>query len=85
MQVPAHVKELDETYVSFGESSSEEAVRCVGARFFDIGTVHVQHVLRFIGDIEEFRHAGLHAEGHFVLADSGLDFWVDELGVMLSV
>jgi hypothetical protein len=42
-------------------------------------------VLRFLGEIEQVGHAGLHAEGHLVLGDAGLDLRVAEDAVALVV
>ena len=33
-------------------------------------------MLRFLGEVEEVRHARLHPEREFVLSDTGLDFRV---------
>ena len=36
----------------------------------------VEHMLRFVREIYQIGDAGLHAKGHFVLADPGRDFRV---------
>ena len=41
--------------------------------------------LGLAGQIGEFRHGGLHAEGHFVLLDAGLDFRIADGGERAAV
>ena len=76
MLIPARVHELDEAYSALDEATSEEAVVGVGAFFLDIGSIHFEDVLGFLGDVGEVGHTGLHAEGKFVLRDAGFDFGV---------
>ena len=83
--IPAHVEELDEADVAFAEATGQEAVRGVGARALHVGTVEIEHMLGFLRQIEQLGHAGLHAEGHLVLGDSGLDLRVAEDTVALVV
>ena len=42
-------------------------------------------MLRFLREVEQIRHARLHAEGHLVLRDTGLDFRVAQDAVALVV
>ena len=73
MVVPVAVVELDEAHASFGETSSEQAV--AGERAVTrSGAVGFHDGGGFFRDVHQFRHAGLHLEGHFVLADAGDDF-----------
>ena len=78
MVIPAHVEKLDETHVALGEAAGEQAVRGVAAGALDVGAVRVEHALRFLRKVGEIGHAGLHAKGHFVLRDAGLDFRIAE-------
>ena len=85
MVVPAHVEELDEADVAFAKATGQETVRGVGARALHVRTVEIEHMLRFLREVEQVGHAGLHAEGHFVLGDAGLDLRVAQHAVALVV
>jgi hypothetical protein len=78
VMVPALVEELDKADAAFDESAGEEAV--VGeARLAGLGAIHFVNALWFGLDVHELRDAGLHAKGHFVLADAGGDFGVADV------
>lgn len=85
MLVPTHVVELDEADVALGESAGHEAVVGVGPAFFDLGAIHVEDGLGFVGDVGKFRDRSLHAVSELVLLDAGVDFGVGELGEFLFV
>ena len=70
------LKELNEAHVPFGQSSSEQAVRRVGAGALHVRTVHVEHMLWLIGHIQQVRHARLHPKRHLVLGDASPRFWM---------
>ena len=73
--IPAPVEELDEADAAFGEASGEEAV--IGEGFAaGLGAVEVVDFLGFGGEVEGVGGGELHAEGHFVLGDSGHGFRV---------
>ena len=73
--VPSAMKELDEGHAAFGEPAGDEAV--VGETFpHGVLAVEVEHVLGFVLQVDQFGHAGLHAVGHLVLGDAGVDFGV---------
>ena len=42
-------------------------------------------MLRFLGEVEQVGHARLHAEGHLVLRDAGLDLRIAQDAVALVV
>ena len=66
------MEQLDEADASFGQPSGQQAVGCkrpVAA----LGAVEIQHVLGFIGDVDQLGNAGLHPECQLVLADPGRD------------
>ncbi len=68
VMVPVAMIELNEPDAAFGQSAGQQAVR--GERAVaSFGAVHVENVPRLVADIHQVRHAGLHAEGHFVLTD----------------
>ncbi len=77
MMVPATVVELNEANTPFCQSACQQAVggkRSVTA----LGTIEVQGLLGFLGDIDQVRNAGLHPESHLVLADSRGNFRVGD-------
>ena len=73
--VPVGVVELDHADAALDEAAGEEAVVGEGG-FAGGGAVHVEGGLGFFGDVHQIGDAGLHAVGHFVLADAGGDFGV---------
>ncbi len=85
MLIPAHVVKLHEADVAFGEATGHETVVGVGATLFDLGAIHVENGLGFVGDVGKFRDRGLHPVGEFVLLDAGVDFGVGELGELFFV
>ena len=86
MVVPAAVEELDKADAALGHAAGEEAVTGKGAGFEDFGAVEFfVELLVFGREVGEFWHAGLHAEGHFLLGDGGVDFGVTNFGEVLFV
>ena len=83
--VPTHVEELDEADIALAESTGQQAVGGVRARALHVRSVEVEHVLRFLGQVEQVRDARLHAEGHLVLRDTGLDLRIAQDAVALVV
>ena len=74
----ALVEELDEAHAPLDEAAGEEAV--VGeARLAGLCAVHLVDPLWLGLDVHEFRDAGLHAEGHFILTDAGRDFGIADV------
>jgi hypothetical protein len=71
--VPAGVHALDEAHAALDESAGDEAVVGKGALREHIGAVAIEHMLRFLGEIEQVGHAGLHLVGHLELRDARLD------------
>ena len=78
--IPATVVKLDETHATLSESTGEQAVAGVAA-VAAFGAVHVDNVLRLVGDIHQLRHARLHAKRHLILGDASLDLRVAKLFV----
>ena len=83
--VPAHVKELDEADVALGEASGHEAVVSVGSARLDVGSIHIENVLRFVGNVGEFGDRGLHAVSELVAFDAGGDLGVGEFVELLFI
>ena len=85
MVVPAAVEELDEAHVALGHPAGEQAVAGERAALVHLRPVQVEDVLRLAGEVGQFGHRGLHAEGHFLLGDRGLNLGVADLVEVLSV
>lgn len=84
VMVPIAVIELDEAGAAFGQAAGEQAIggeRAVAG----LAAVHGEGFGTFVGEIHEAGHAGLHAEGHFVLGDPGVDFGVVDEGLVVAV
>ncbi len=76
--VPAAVEELHEADAAFAEAAGHEGVVGVGAGLPCILAVEFEGAVWLAGNVGEFRHGHLHAEGHLVLRDTGLDFGIVE-------
>ena len=75
VMVPVAVIELDKPHAAFGQTSGEQAIR--GKRpVAPLRAVQVQDVLGLIANVHQLRHARLHLEGHFVLADARGDLGI---------
>lgn len=86
MVVPAAVEELDKANAAFGHPSGEEAVPGEGARFLHFGSVEFFILCLVLpGKIGELGNGCLHTEGHFLLGDGCLNFWVADLCDVLFV
>ena len=69
-------------------SASRRASRQLAAKvpgFVDVGAVHVEDVLRLVGDVDQLGDRALHPEGHLVLGDPGLGLGVGGFGEFLVV
>ena len=74
--VPAAVIKLNEADVALGEPPCQQTVRGKGTGLAGVFAVKFVDMLRLAGHIDQFGHAGLHPERHFVLRDARLDFRV---------
>ena len=83
--VPAGMHQLYESGAAFDEATGEKAVAGIGSAAVDVRSVHVEDGLGFTGDVGEFWDAGLHAIGHLVLGDAGIDFGITEFIEVLAV
>jgi hypothetical protein len=68
---------LDESHTTLGQSPSHQTVggKTPVARL--VHPVQVEDMLGFPAEVGQLGHGGLHAKGHFVLADARLDFGID--------
>ena len=83
--IPAGMVKLDEPHAALSQSPRLQAVGGEGAWFFHVVAVHLEHLLRFAGDVGDFRDGGLHAERHLVLRDARLDLGVRVAGELQLV
>ena len=75
MVIPSLIKQLNKTHSAFDQTSGEQAV--VGeARFAGFCAIHLMNLGRFIVNVHQLGHGGLHPIRHLVLADSSRDFRV---------
>ena len=82
MVVPVIVIDLDEADSPFGHAAGQQ-----GGPGKAAGLVHIRAVKflgggGFAGQIRQFRHTALHAEGHFILLDPGVGLRVTDLLVI---
>ena len=76
--IPVVVVDLDEADATFDEAAGHEGAVGEGAGFSGVFAVEFEDVLGLLGQVGEFGHAGLHAEGHFVLLDAGVGLGVGD-------
>ena len=74
--------DLNETRPPLGQTPGHQAIIGKRAFFPHAGAIHCEDGLRFLGQIREFGHGGLHPIGHFILSDPGLDLGVAQLLVL---
>ena len=72
--VPAGVVDLDESDAAFGQATGQQAVVGEGRlAVAGLGPVQRQGVRALLREVHEFGGAALHAEGHLVGRDAGVD------------
>lgn len=82
MLVPAAVEDLHDAGAALDEAAGHDGAVRVAAGAVHIVAIHVEGGLAFFAEIGEFGHAALHAEGHLVVGDAGLDVGVADAGVV---
>ena len=82
--VPTPVIQLHEAYAFFDQPPREQAVRRETG-LARLGAIQVEHVLRFLRDIHQLRHARLHAIGHLVLRDAGQRLGIAHAAELVAV
>jgi hypothetical protein len=75
VMIPIAMAKLNEANAPLSESAREQAVVGI-TRFARRGPVEVEDFFRFLREIGQFRHAGLHAECEFVVFNLRGDRWV---------
>jgi hypothetical protein len=76
--------ELNESRASFRKSTGEKAVRSERTISWSC-SVKIEHVLRFIRDIDEVGNGSLHPESHLIGRDAGVDLWILNEEISLPV
>jgi hypothetical protein len=76
--IPTHVEELHEADIPLCESPCQQAVGGVTAGAPYIRTIEVENMQRLFFNIGQIGNAGLHAEGHFILGDTGLNLGITD-------
>ena len=66
---------MNEPHAALGQPAGQQAVVGEGA-VGAFAAVHIEHVLRLVGDVDQVGHARLHAERQFVLRDARGDFGI---------
>ena len=74
MLIPSAVEKLHDPYTSLDKSASHDSAMGEGTWSGNIGTIHFECAFAFGRKVGKFGYAGLHAESHFVLGDTSLDF-----------
>ena len=85
MVVPAHVKQLHKPHAALGEPPGQQAVEGITAGPLHIRAIGLEHMLRLIGEIDQLRHALLHAKGHLILAGAGRDIGICQQSRALAI
>ena len=85
MLIPPCVHELDKTGSSFDEATGEEAIPGEAAGFVDLWAVEIEDGFGLAGDVRQLRDGSLHAIGHLVLCDAGLNLGVADLRVFFLI
>ena len=82
--VPDFVEQLHEAHAALDQSPGQQAI--VGERrLARLGAVHVENVLRLLGEVHQLRGAGLHAIGHLERVDARGDFGIADHVETLAV
>jgi len=85
VRVPPDMEKLDEPHVPLGQTARHQAVAGVASGSVDIRAVHIEDMRRLFGDVGQIRHGRLHAVGHLVLGDAGVDLRVADLRVFQRI
>ena len=76
MVIPVRVEELHEADAAFDQATGEDAIGGVAARTPRIRPIELEDFILLVAEVGKLRHAGLHAVGHLVLADTRGDLGV---------
>ena len=73
VMIPARLRDLDEADAGLAEPAGHQALAGEAAGRAGADAVGIEHRLRLAGDVEQGRHAILHAEGELVRLDDAFD------------
>lgn len=79
MLIPASMKQLDESHVTFSQTARQQTVESKRTGLPRLRAVQIKCVLRLVRDIGQLWHRALHPVGHFVLRNSRRDLLVTDL------
>ena len=79
MGIPTAVEDLNHADTALDEASGKEGGLGEGAGLFNIGAIAFFGGFGLFAEVGQFRHATLHAVGHLVLGNAGLDVRVAKL------
>ena len=82
MVVPVVVIDLNKAHSALDQTPGHEHAVGKAAGLSGFFAVHFIDVLGLLGDVGQFRHAGLHAEGHLVLLYPRVGFRITHLLVV---
>ena len=72
------MQHLHHACAAFDEATRQDGAGGKAARFEHFGAIQVERGLAFKFQIDQLRHARLHAEGHLILRDARLDLRIAE-------
>ena len=75
VMIPVLVIELDEAHAALGQATREQAIRGEGT-VARLAAVKLERLGPFAANVHQLRHAGLHAERHFILRDARGDLGI---------
>ena len=85
MGIPSTVENLNVAHPTLGKPSSIEAAGSKGSGLSGIFPIKVEGILTFIGEIHQLRDRTLHAIGHLMLPNSGQDFRIAKLLILVLI
>ena len=72
VMVPVVMVDLDEADASFHETAGHQHAVGEASALTGFLAVQIEDVFRLLGEVGQFRHRSLHAEGHLILLDAGM-------------
>ena len=79
--IPCFVEKLHKAHPALDHAARQKAVPGKPRLLHILDAVHVEHMLRLAGEIDQVRRAALQAIGHFIALNAGADIGITRLGV----
>src|SRR5439155_17623159 len=76
VMVPLAMKQLHDAHPAFNEPPRQQRAGGECAWHSDLGSIEIEHRFGFTRNVGQLWNRSLHAEGHLILRDPGLDFRV---------